>query len=233
MVMRGIADRDGWCIWTAEWYSTSVQGVFHGRNGAVNHGKGWKSWEVFRQEIPRLPRPANQQEGQEQLAIKVASFLVLVGFISPSEQLNNALAGVKNFSQGNGFIMADLTLANARTMLVQEGAEGMWSSNGINATNARGDVTWWIKDGHLVKFEVHLQGVLDPRIRGSAAYRAEITKITTFADHGTAELSLPKEAREALNQPGTEETAISGKASQSAVRPKRLISYPSASAATP
>ncbi len=64
----------------------------------------------------------------------------------------------------------------------------------------------WLKDGQLVRFEVHIEGVVR-FTSGSPAFRDGLainyTRMTTFDERGTAEFSIDPDARAALDQPAT------------------------------
>jgi hypothetical protein len=122
----------------------------------------------------------------------------------PAKQAADLLAGVKgDFMIVNGGFSADLTPEAVAPMLTfgrgRRGGGGGGGGDGQTPpapANAKGTVTFWVANGTLTKYEVHVTGTVQGR---NGDIDVDRTTSTEIKDVGTTKLNVPPEAMQKLN----------------------------------
>jgi len=115
----------------------------------------------------------------------------LVGMVRnfkvPAAQATNLLASVKELKKDGDAYSGDLTEAGAKELLSFRRDGG--------ATNPKGSVKFWVKDGLLAKYEFAVQGKVD--FNGN---EIDVDRDTTVVikDVGTTKVNVPADAKKAL-----------------------------------
>jgi hypothetical protein len=119
--------------------------------------------------------------------------------ILPAQEAGNLLAKLKELKVVDGVISGDLAVEDVTPLLSFGGRGGQ---GGQPATpppapkNAMGSVKFWLKDGALAKYEVHVKGTTT----GRDGQEREVDRTTTteFKDVGTTKVEIPEEAKKKL-----------------------------------
>lgn len=105
-------------------------------------------------------------------------------FKAPAEHVEELAGAAKELKQEDGVISGDLTEA---------GAKAQFRIGTV--TNPKGWVKFWLKDGHLVKYEFKLTGHVD-----YGGFEVDSDRDTTIeiTDVGTTKIDVPAEAKKKL-----------------------------------
>ena len=106
---------------------------------------------------------------------------------TPAAQVTNLLAMVKELKKDGDAYSGNLTEAGAKELLTFR--------RGGDATNPKGSVKFWVKDGTLKKYEFAVQGKVD--FNGNDV---DVDRDTTVVikDVGTAKVNVPADAKKVL-----------------------------------
>jgi len=108
---------------------------------------------------------------------------------------STALAGkAKDLKEADGAISGDLKEEAVKELLLF-GSRRREGQEPTKTTDAKGSVTFWIKDGALTKFETRIQGKVTAGER-----ELDINRTTTveIKDVGTTKIMVPDEAKQKL-----------------------------------
>lgn len=109
---------------------------------------------------------------------------------------STTLAGkVKELKETEGAFSGELKEESVKEMLLR-GGRTREGQEPPKTTDAKGSVTFWIKDGALTKYEIKVQGKVT-----SGERENEINRTTTveIKDVGTTKIELPDEAKQKLS----------------------------------
>ena len=223
-VTLGRTEKDGFTVATMEIAAPAylarvpgpyhtVKGVFAGKRGVVDFGKGWLSATDITRLFQQRNRLLEEREKQGVASVMLwASSFVLSGEAMPEAMLRTiADECVAVVAVGSAFSL-QLSPTGERQMLDFARRHTTAFLSGPVEEVSRCGMKCWLYDGHLTKLEVHLLGRVgfmaaetpvfmprrvtpaDPR---NIDYRATIV----FSNAGAAEVSVPKDAREKLREP--------------------------------
>jgi hypothetical protein len=175
--VKGRTEKGGYAMVTQQLNENTVQAVFKGDKVAV---KGESGWELI-----------DEADG---MVAMMGGWLTANG--TAADEAGKLLKNVKELKAGDGDVFSgDLTAEGAKDLLT-------FRPRGGNAPppppkNAKGSVKFWLKEGALIKFESHLQGVVafgpDQDERDF-----EATRTIEIQDVGTTRLEVPEEARKKM-----------------------------------
>ncbi len=123
----------------------------------------------------------------------------MMGLVVPATQAEELLGGVKELKLADGVYSSDLTEAAVKPLASpfpggfggRGGGEG-----GPEVSGAKGTVKFWVKDGVLSKYELHVQGTMD--MMGN---EMPIDRTTTveIKDAGKTEVNIPDDAKKKVS----------------------------------
>ncbi len=111
----------------------------------------------------------------------------------PAEDVAELAKQAQSLALADGVISGELTTADAADHL-------MFGRRGPGITppkNARGSVKFWLQDGRLMKYQLHLQGTVTFGPDGEER-DIEIISTTVFKNVGNTKVDVPAEARAKL-----------------------------------
>jgi hypothetical protein len=146
-----------------------TEAYLKGEKGAVKTGENWQS----------LSEAGEGDRG---------AFLVrlLKNFKAPAEQVQDLVSKTKELKKDEDAYSGDLTDEGAKELLTRRGGE---------ASEAKGTVKFWLKDGQLSKYDLKLQGKMS--FNGNDV-EIDRTTTTEIKDVGSAKIEIPDEAKKKL-----------------------------------
>lgn len=153
----------------------SYEAAFKGEKVIVNYSGDWVS-------PSELPVDDGRLEGRLK-ALKV----------TPVEEAGKLLAKTKEIKKGeSGEYAGELEPDAAKA------AFALLGRRAAEATEAKGNVKFWLKDGRLAKFEFKVEGKITV---GTDKKEVEISRTTTveIKDVGSTKISLPEDASKRLS----------------------------------
>lgn len=188
---EGKTEKDGYTTLSSKSGDTTNEAVLKGGKAVVKSGDAWKSTDEFGQ------GGGGGQGGQRD----PASFFArgLRNFKLPAEQAGSLVDKVGDLKKGeDGSYAGDLTEEGAKELLSGGGGGG---GRAPTVTEPKGSVTWWVKDGVLVKYEIKLTGKMTFGGQGGQQGREiAINRTTTveIKDVGAAKVEPAEEAKKKL-----------------------------------
>ncbi len=118
------------------------------------------------------------------------------GGASPAEELPALVDAAKDLKAADGVISGALTDEGV-TQRLGRGGRGFGGGGQAPAapTNAFGTVKFWVKDGAIAKYEVHVKGTVQGR---GGPQDVDRTTTTEIKDVGTTKIDVPEEAKKKL-----------------------------------
>jgi hypothetical protein len=118
------------------------------------------------------------------------------GGASPAEELPALVDAAKDLKAADGVISGALTDEGV-TQRLGRGGRGFGGGGQAPAapTNASGTVKFWIKDGAVAKYEVHVKGTVQGR---GGPMDVDRTTTTEIKDVGTTKIDVPADAKKKL-----------------------------------
>jgi hypothetical protein len=170
--MEGKADKSGQATMNLEFGGGNMlmDMAIKGTNGAMKRDGEWQSFADIAAENPRF--------GAMLKEIK-----------TPAKQLTDLLKYTGDLKVQDGVYSADLSAAGVKEMLA------FGRSAGIEVSNPKGSVKFWVKDGNLTKFEYQNSGTVsfDGNDRD-----LDVKTTVEIKDVGTAKVTIPEEAAKKL-----------------------------------
>jgi len=175
VVVDGQTQEDGSTLIKLTGGGSYAQIALRGRNSVLNVGGGWQT--------------ADEAADQPQAARFMSSVM------SPAlvaSQIASRLDDLK--PQGNVFT-AQLSGGEVSNLLRPLYSLDAIRTRGMNNAGAKASIKFWIKDGLLEKFQVHITGTSS---RGGADTAVDRTVTVDFRDVGKTKVSLPEQAKKKL-----------------------------------
>jgi hypothetical protein len=167
---EGKTEKNGFTHITMGFGDATYQAVLKGDKAAVTNREGeWQS-------VADL----DSAEGRGRFLARIVR-----GFRTPAAQAAELVAGAKQLKKDGDVYSGDLT---------DEGAKAQFRI--APASNAKGSVKFWLKDGALTKYEFKLKGTVD--FNGTDV---DVDRTTTveIKDVGTTKVSVPEAATKKMS----------------------------------
>lgn len=121
----------------------------------------------------------------------------LKGTPHPAAQAQDLFKHAKDLTSGpEGYYKSALGPDDAKDLLHHSLRTG---GRTPKISDAAGSVAFWVNDGALVKYEVHLQGSVTFDSPGSSTWSANYTRTVTLSALGTTKVEAPQEALQKLD----------------------------------
>jgi hypothetical protein len=187
---EGRTEKGGCTRVTYKMGDTAVEVVVKGDKAAVKTADGWKSSD----EVAAAAGGANADAGQGGRR-DPSSFMVrrALGMKLPAAEAADLAGKAQGLKEEGGAIVGTLPEETVKEILSRRGGRrgGDAGGNAPTVTGAKGSVTFWIKDGVLVKYEVSYQGTVGDR-------QTNRTTVTEIKDVGTTKVEVPEDAKKKL-----------------------------------
>ena len=175
----GKVEKNGYALLSMSRGETSIQSVIKGDKGAIKIGEEWKSAEE-----------AAADTGGGGGGWNPGRFFArtLKTFKAPAAQAESLAGKVKDLKKTDSGFSGELTEDGAKEYLSMGGRGG---GDAPNIEGAKGNATFWIKDGALTKFSFKVQGKVS--FNGNDR---DVDRTTTIEikDVGTTKVEVPEAA---------------------------------------
>ena len=143
----GKTEKGGYTTLSFNFGDNTTEAVTRGTNGAIKTEDGWKS----------LAEALKDDDGGFNPTVFMAR--VVQNYRLPPVEAAILADDAKELKADTNSISGDLTEAGAKEFLAfrRRGSGG----DGPTATNAKGSVKFWVKDGKLVKYQYRVQGTVN------------------------------------------------------------------------
>jgi hypothetical protein len=175
----GKTQKDGLTLVSFTMNDNTIETVVQGDKGAIKTEDGWVS----------LDEAAKEDQGPARFMARR-----LQNFKSPAAEVQTILSKTKELTKSDDAYSGDLTPEGAKSMLTFGRRRG--GGEGPAITGAKGSVTFWVKDGTIVKYEVKVQGTIT---RDGEDTDIDRTTTTEISEIGTTKVEPPDEAKKKLS----------------------------------
>jgi len=176
---EGKVEKDGTTWLSFSFGDNKTEAALKGKKSALKTDAGWQTTDEAL---------ASAEPGPGQFVPRM-----LQNFKSPAQEAEDYASKTKELKKEGDAYSSDLTEEGAKALLTFRGG----NNNGPGPRNAKGSVKFWLKDGALTKYEVHLQGT----ISGFNGDDFDIDRTTTveIKDVGKTKVELPEAAQKKLS----------------------------------
>jgi hypothetical protein len=186
---EGRTQKDGLTQLTMTRGENTTEAFLNGQQGAIKTADGWKS-------LAEVTADAGNGGGGGGGQANPGRFLgrMLQTYKLPAAEAEDLAGKTKELTKTADTFSGDLTEAGAKELLSRgprrPGADAPATSN------AKGTVKFWVKDGVLAKYELHVQGTVS--INGNDR---DVDRTTTveIKDVGTTKVEAPEDAKKKLS----------------------------------
>lgn len=153
------------------------EAAFRGKRRIVKTDRGWRP---VAEVAARRPDPG----GEVSPVVVIAQ--TLLKFKTPPGQAGELVGMSQELMKSQELFTGELTEAGARSLLPV-------FESGAKVSGANGKITFWTKDGVLVKYEYTVRGFVE--VSGGSKREIDQTVTTEVKDIGTTKLELAPEAK--------------------------------------
>jgi hypothetical protein len=176
---EGKTVKDG-ATWLAfSFNDNTTEAAVQGKKAALKTDEGWKTVDEVL---------SNSEPGPGQFLARIVQ-----NFKVPAAEADDLASKTREIKKDADVYSSDLTEAGAKSLLTFGPRQG----DDPGPRNAKGSVKFWVKDGALTKYELHLQGT----IKGFNGEDFDIDRTTTvdIKDVGKTKVDLPEDAKKKLS----------------------------------
>jgi hypothetical protein len=182
---EGKTEKGGYTTLTMSFGDNTTDAILKGTNGAIKlPDNGWQS----------LPE-AGHDNGDGGFNPGMFLARMLQNYQMPDAQAAELAGETQDLKKGTNGISGDLTEDGAKSLLSFRPRGRNGGGNAPEISNAKGSVTFWIKDGKLAKYQTHVSGTVS--FNGNDR---DIDRTTTveISDVGSTKISVPDDAKKKL-----------------------------------
>jgi len=177
---EGKTEKDGFSWLSSSFQDNTTEGVVMGKKVAVKTDGGWKS---------------SEEVGDGSGGFDPGVFMArrMQNLKTPAAEIQDLASKSGELKKDGDVYGGDLTEAGAKSLLTMFGRRG---GNQAEATDAKGTLKVWIKDGAITKYET--------KVSGKREFNGEVRDIernTTIEikDVGKTKIELPEDAKKKLS----------------------------------
>lgn len=186
---EGRTEKDGLTMLSMTRGDTTTEAFLKGDKAAIKTADGWKS---VAEATEGGGGGGGGQGGQGNPARFIAR--TLQGYKTPAVEAQDLAGKAKELTKSGDAFTGDLTPDAAKELLTRGPRRG--GADGPATSNEKGSVKFWVKDGSLTKYELHVQGTMN--FNGDSR---DIDRTTTveIKDVGTTKVEAPEDAKKKLS----------------------------------
>jgi hypothetical protein len=179
---EGKTEKDGITYLSLTRGDNTMEAVLKEKKGAIRTQDGWKS-------ISEL----TAEDGGGQPSPGRFAARMLENFQAPLAEAEDLVSKTKGLKKTADGYAGELTEEGAKHFLTRFRPRG---GNAPDASNAKGSVKFWTKDGLLSKYEYNVQGTVN-----FGGQERDVNRTTTveIKDVGTTKVNIPEEASKKLS----------------------------------
>ena len=178
----GKTEKDGYTTLSMSFGDNTSEAVLKGTNGAVKLDDGWQSL------ADALKNNGGGGFNPGMMITRAAQNLK-----TPAVEAADLAGMVKELKKDADTISGDLTDDSAKTLMSFRGRRG--GNGGPAVSNAKGSVKFWLADGKLVKYQVHVTGTINFNGDDRDMDRTTTTVITNV---GTTTIAVTDDVKKIL-----------------------------------
>jgi hypothetical protein len=189
----GKTEKDGCTLVSMSMGENATEAALKGAKVALKTKDGWKTAEELQAAGGGQPQPGGQQPGARPQR-DPAGFAArrLRNFKAPAAEAAELVDKVKDLKEEGGAFVGEMTEAGAQALLsFGRGGRGGGDQQPTQATEAKGTVKFWVKDGVLSKYEYSAKGKRQDRDVSRGA-------TVEIKDVGSTKVEVPEEAKKKL-----------------------------------
>ena len=179
----GKTEKGGYTTLSTSFNDTTSEGVLKGTNGAVKSDTGWQT----------LAAAVSDAAGGGGFNPSTMIVRNLQNLKTPAVEVTNLLAQSKELKKDADAISGDMTEDGAKALLATSGGRG--GATPPTVTNPKGSVKFWVTDGKLVKYQVHISGTVS---RNGNDREVDRTTTTVIKEVGTTKITVADEVKKIL-----------------------------------
>jgi hypothetical protein len=184
---EGKIAKDGLTSLSMSFGDNTTEAFLKGDKGAVKAGdQDWQS-------LAELTKSAGGEPGPQRFLVRR-----LQSFKAPAAEAADLAGKTKDLKESDDVYSGDLTEAGAKQLMTMGGRRG---ANAPEPKNAKGSVKFWVKDGVLSKYELHLAGTVNFNGEDRDVDRTTTVEIK---DVGTTKVEVPEAAGKKLTADSAE-----------------------------
>ena len=191
---EGKTEKGGFTHLTMTRGENSVEAVVKGEKGAVKTQGGWKSFA-------ELASAAQDNQGQGGQRRGGGGARMFQNYRTPAVEAQELATKVKELTKADDAYTGELTDEAVQSLVSFRGGGGRRGQGGAGAgegngpppaTNAKGTVKFFVKDGALSKYEYHLTVT---RSFNGNDFNIHLTTTVEIKDVGSTKVEVPAEAK--------------------------------------
>jgi len=186
---EGKIDKDGTAMLSMTRGENKTEIVIKGGKGAIKGPEGWQSTAEAADAGGGGGGGAGGRGNPGRMMARMVET-----FKAPATQAQDILAKTGEVKKSDDGYTGDLTEAGAKELLTMGGGRA-GGGNGPEISDPKGTAKFWVKDGVLSKYEVHVTGSMS--FNGNERKMDRTTKVE-FSDVGTTKVSVPEAASKKL-----------------------------------
>lgn len=178
----GKTQKDGYTWLSFVRGDNTILAVTKGTNGAINTSdNGWQSL-----------KEATEDNGGGGFNPAMFFARMLANYKTPAREATELAGEVKGLAAGTNGISGDLTDDGAKSLLTFRGRR---NGGGPTVSDAKGTVTFWVADGKLEKYQIHVSGTVS--FNGNDR---DVDRTTTveIKDVNATKIDVPDDAKKKL-----------------------------------
>ena len=187
---EGKIEKDGFAHLSMQRGDNTVEAVVKGDKGAVKTQDGWQSLAELQAQLAADGGQGGQGRGRGGFTRQLQNFK------APAQEAQDLASKTKEITKDGDAYTGELTEEAAKELMAfRGGGQGGQGGNAPQATDAKGTVKFWVKDGALAKYEYNVKGKRE--IQGNPV---EIDRTTTveIKDVDSTKVEIPEEAKSKL-----------------------------------
>ncbi len=180
--LDGKVSKDGIAYTSRTMGDTTTEAVAKGAKRAIKTEEGWQTTEEL-------------MGGGGGFGGGGRGMFAMMGLVVPASQAEELLGNVKEVKLADGVYSGDLTADGAKSLASPFPGRG-GGEGGPEISGAKGSVKFWVKDGVLSKYELHVQGSMS---FGENDIQIDRTTTVDIKDVGKTEVTIPDEAKKKVS----------------------------------
>lgn len=177
---EGKVEKNGPTFVSMSFGDNTTDMAFQGKKAAAKTpDSGWQTLDEL--------KANSDQQGPGRFLV-----LLLENFKAPAAEIQDLAAKAKEIKKEAEVYSSDLTEEGAKDLLSFGGRR----TGDAGPKNAKGSVKFWIKDGAVTKYELHLQGTVN---WGGDDRDVDRTTTVEIKDVGKTKVELPADAKKKLS----------------------------------
>jgi hypothetical protein len=179
---HGKTEKGGYTYVDFSMQDNKVEAVVRAGKGAIKTEDGWQSLD-----------DAVKAAGDGGFNPRVFLARRMQNYKAPAVEAEDIAGKTKDLAKAGDAYSGDLTEEGAKSLMTFGRRPG---GQGPAASNAKGSVKFWIKDGVLTKYQLKVQGTVN---RNGDDVNIDRTTTVEIKDVGTTKIAVPEEAKNKMS----------------------------------